>query len=79
MPWIRVKLSCAIGNSLYPHPQWPRLANLWEAYYPVTGLEVKRRQLLRSLETSMPTFVRMLITHRPETLHGRSLLEAMAT
>ena len=21
-PWIRVKLSCAIGDGLYPHPQW---------------------------------------------------------
>ena len=22
MPWIRVKLSCAMGQALYPHPQW---------------------------------------------------------
>ena len=33
-PWIRVKLSCAMGQALYPHPQWERLARLWEAYYP---------------------------------------------
>src|SRR5262249_2221726 len=75
----RVKLSCAIGHSLYPHPQWQRLANLWESYYPVAGLDDKRRQLLRSLETSTPDFVRGLINHRPETLRGRSLLQAMTT
>ena len=79
VPWIRVKLSCAIGNALYPHPQWQRLANVWESYYPVTGLDDKRRQLLRSLETSMPEFTRVLNNHRPEALRGRSLLEAMAT
>jgi hypothetical protein len=79
IPWIRVKLSCAIGNALYPHPQWQRLANVWESYYPVAGLDDKRRQLLRSLETSMPEFTRVLNNHRPEALRGRSLLEAMAT
>src|SRR5207253_206678 len=38
-PWIRVKLSCAIGDGLYPHPQWRRLARLWESYYPVADLD----------------------------------------
>src|SRR5262249_55850252 len=33
-PWLRVKLSAAIGQALYPHPQWPRLAALWEELYP---------------------------------------------
>jgi hypothetical protein len=79
IPWIRVKLSCAIGHGLYPHPQWQRLANLWAAYYPIAGLDDQRRQVLRSLETSMPAFVGLLINHRPEALRGRSLLEAMAT
>jgi hypothetical protein len=79
IPWIRVKLSCAIGNALYPHPQWQRLANLWESFYPVAGLDSERRQLLRSLETSTPEFVRVLINHRPEALRGRSLVEAMVT
>ena len=26
IPWIRVKLSAAIGDCLYPHPQWRQLA-----------------------------------------------------
>src|SRR5262249_1392251 len=25
MPWLRVKLSTAMGQALYPHPQWGRL------------------------------------------------------
>ena len=34
-PWIRIKLSCAIGDGLYPHPQWQRVAQLWESYYQI--------------------------------------------
>ena len=76
-PWIRVKLSCAIGDGLYPHPQWQRVASLWESYYPLADLDDKRRDLLAMLQESLPEFVAVLVNHRPKTLHGRSLLEAM--
>jgi len=78
IPWIRVKLSCAIGNALYPHPQWQRVAGLWESYYPVAGLDEERRQVLARLEASMPEFAKLLAGHRPKALRGRSLIEALA-
>ena len=31
MPWIRVKLSVALGHALYPQPAWEQLGNLWES------------------------------------------------
>jgi len=37
-PWIRVKLSAALGQALHPQPMWNRLAQLWQAYYPLEGL-----------------------------------------
>jgi hypothetical protein len=76
-PWIRVKLSCAIGNGLYPHPQWRKVAELWDSYYPTASLDDERRALLARLEASLPEFVSVLKTHRPKTLRGRSLSEAM--
>jgi hypothetical protein len=76
-PWIRVKLSCAIGDGVYPHPQWGRVAGLWESYYPTGGLDDERRALLARLQESLPEFVSILINHRPKTLRGRSLGEAM--
>lgn len=76
-PWIRVKLSCAIGQALYPHPQWQRLAQLWDAYYPLDGLEAAQRQNYQALQATLPGFVALLINHRPESLHGRSLAEAL--
>jgi hypothetical protein len=76
-PWIRVKLSCAIGDGLYPHPQWQRVARLWESYYPVAGLDDERRRLLARLQESLPEFVGILINHHPKALRGRSLREAL--
>ena len=77
MPWIRVKLSAAMGEALYPHPQWRRLSALWESYYPPVGLAVQTQALLVQMLESMPAFVSLLINHRPKSLYGRSLLEIM--
>ena len=77
IPWIRVKLSCAMGRALYPHPQWDRLAKLWEAFYPTASLDEERRRLLQILEATMPSFVTLLINHRPKLLRGNSLKEVM--
>ncbi len=77
IPWIRVKLSCALGQALYPHSRWDRLARLWESFYPRAGLDETRRSLLARLEAGLPDFVNVLISHRPEALRGSSLGEAM--
>lgn len=77
-PWIRVKLSCALGRALYPHPQWDRLAEMWEAFYPTEGLDEARRQLIRVLEATLPAFASLLAQHRPRALRGHSLAEALA-
>ena len=76
-PWIRVKLSCAMGQALYPHPQWDRLARLWEAYYPPFGLDPGRRDSFAKLQATLPGFVALLVHHRPKTLRGRSLVDVL--
>jgi hypothetical protein len=76
-PWIRVKLSCAMGDALYPHPQWKHLAGVWESFYPRRGLADEQRELLAALEATMPHFVSLLVNHRPKGLWGRSLKEAL--
>ena len=78
IPWIRVKLSCAMGHALFPHPQWPRLAAVWESFYPTAGLNEETRALLATLETNMPGFVSLLVNHRPKLLRGQSLIEVLA-
>ena len=77
-PWLRVKISTAIGQALYPHPQWARLAALWEALYPREGLDLERRALFERLERHLPQFVARLVEHRPAKLGGRSLSEVLA-
>ncbi|NYE60372.1 hypothetical protein FHW58_001524 [Duganella sp. 1224] len=74
-PWIRVKLSCAMGQLLYPHPQWRRLAALWDDYYPLH--DVPQRALLEQLQASLPALAGLLAQHRPRLLRGRTLAEAL--
>ena len=76
-PWIRVKLSCAIGRALFPHPQWDRMAALWQGFYPTEGLAHDQRKLVDALEAATPEFVELLLNHRPPSLRGRSLGSVM--
>jgi hypothetical protein len=76
-PWIRVKLSCAMGRALYPDPQWDVAAEIWESYYPLEGLEPRHRRIFGLLLDTMPAFVNLLVTHRPRILRGKSLREAL--
>ncbi len=78
IPWIRVKLSCAMGNALYPHPQWARLAAMWEGYYPLKSLSPSKQRFFAAVEAHIPQFVRLLVNHQPPSLYGRSLGEVMA-
>jgi hypothetical protein len=77
VPWIRVKLSCAIGEHLFPHPQWQRVAKLWDAYYPIGDLANERRDLFARLERSFPDFIPVLTHHSSTALRGHSLPDAM--
>jgi len=76
-PWIRVKLSCAMGQALYPHPQWERLANLWESFYPLSGLDAERRLNFDKLQATLPGFVTLLVNHRPKRLRGQVLADVL--
>jgi hypothetical protein len=75
IPWIRVKLSCAMGGALYVHPQWQQLAATWEILYPLEGLPPAKAAALRQIEASIPAFIRLLLAHSPSALGGHSLGE----
>ncbi|WP_308921582.1 hypothetical protein [Janthinobacterium sp. J1-1] len=78
VPWLRVRLSCAMGRALYPHPQWTRIEQLWLSYYPPERLPPAQQRLLQQLQASMAALVGLLVQHRPPALRGRSLVEVMA-
>ncbi len=77
MPWFRVKVSCAMGEALYPHPQWQALARLWDQLYPTNELKDSQRELLGMLEHALPQFAELLAGHRLASLQGASLREAI--
>lgn len=78
MPWLRVKLSCAMGRALYPHPQWDNLGRIWEAYYPPQGIRDDVKRVLDLVQQTTPAFVDLLTQHRPKTLKGYSLVEVLS-
>jgi hypothetical protein len=77
VPFVRVHLSCAIGNELYPHPQWGATSRLWRSLYPLSGLPAAHRRTITGLVEAVPAFVRLLLDHRPSSLGGRSLREEL--
>lgn len=77
-PWLRVRLSAAMGAALYPDPQWGRLSRLWAELYPLNqDVAPAARALIGQVERTIPEFVRLLMDFRPPLLRGESLAEAL--
>lgn len=76
-PWVRVMLSCAMGEALFPDGQWGRLRALWKGFYPPEPLEKKGGERIDELLRTMPELVSILLDHRPESLGGASLREVL--
>ena len=78
-PWIRVHLSCALGDALYPDPQWRQLAAVWTSLYPPEHLPADRTRMIRVLLAAIPAFVGLVLGHRSPALRGRMLGQVVRT
>ncbi|MBD2722550.1 hypothetical protein [Hymenobacter armeniacus] len=74
-PWIRVKISLALGEVLFPHPQWAALGRQWEELYPTDELSADKRDLIHRLETALPEFAALVLNHRPKSLRGQRVAD----
>ncbi|BBU31042.1 hypothetical protein BTHE68_47760 [Burkholderia sp. THE68] len=77
-PWIRVKLSVAMGRALYPHPQWSALEAVWERLYPRMQMSAAQRAAFDALSREIPRFVAVLLSLRPPALRGRTIGAALS-
>ena len=73
MPYLRVLISAAIGNALYPHPQWKELTTVWRAMYPITGLPADHVAWIRNCEAHLEDLVGLLVHHPVPLAGGREL------
>lgn len=78
-PFMRVRLSCAMGRELFPDSQWDVLENIWLSYYPPAGLDAGKLKVIGLLERTMPALATLIAHHRPKSLKGASLREALQT
>jgi hypothetical protein len=74
-PWLRVRLSCAMGQNLYPDPQWRELEEAWGQLYPLEQRTGEQQDLIQKLLEGIPTFLDVLMGFRPAELGGRALGE----
>jgi hypothetical protein len=77
IPWIRVQVSCALGDALYPDRQWHELAELWSQLYPQESAPAAMRAPLARLEAEIPALVQFILQHRPPALRGARLGDAL--
>lgn len=73
VPYVRVLISAAIGEQLFPHPQWDHLTAIWKDLYPLDGLPTQRQDELALLEEQIPPLTALLADHRSAPLAGRPL------
>ncbi|AQH02306.1 hypothetical protein A9R05_25325 [Burkholderia sp. KK1] len=77
-PWIRVKLSIAMGRALYPHAQWSALEAVWERLYPRMQMSAAQRASFDALSRAIPRFVAVLLSLRPPALRGQTIGAALS-
>jgi hypothetical protein len=77
-PWIRVVLSAAIGDMLYPSPQWSQLRRLWLRLYPLSGAAPEVAEVISHLVSTIPELAGLLAGHTPAALRGSTLQDALA-
>ena len=72
-PWIRVKISAAFGNALFPDPQWDQVAAIWGSFYPLSEAEPRARLLMSLLEATLGEFVSLSLGSALPQLGGAPL------
>jgi hypothetical protein len=70
-PWLRVPLSCAFGQALWPDPIWARLHGLWLALHPAPAPGTAAHDELATTATWMPTLVERVLETRVPRLRAR--------
>ncbi|MEU5844559.1 hypothetical protein [Rhodococcus sp. NPDC047139] len=74
-PYLRVLISSALGEALYPHPQWEAMRTTWKQMYPIDALPPAHRSRIEHTEAAIGKLVNLLVHHRSSALKGRELGE----
>jgi hypothetical protein len=78
IPWLRVKISCALGKALYPDPQWNSIEQLWENLYPLSSVHKNTIDKLMCLQKLLPAYTDFLMNLKFDNLDNRTLHETFS-
>lgn len=76
-PWIRVKLSLAFGEKLFPDPQWQRFQKLWQSLYPMDSINAEKKKIIEGIEKTIPEFTDLMIKHQTQKTKGMALVDVL--
>jgi hypothetical protein len=74
-PYVRVYLSYVFGKTLFPHPQWDKIWNMWKDFYPLDGLDQQVITILRDIENEADQFAKLVLSHSTKEMKGKKLSE----
>lgn len=75
-PWVRTLLSAALGERLFPDPQWRVLVETWRRLYPVERAAPRARRALATWAAELPYVADALTELRFPSL-GATLFQHM--
>lgn len=74
-PYVRVYLSYKFGKKLFPHPQWDRLWQMWNTFYPKEGLKPSTLTVLNEIEQEADLFITAVLNLSTAEMKGKRLYE----
>lgn len=60
-PYVRTLLSAALGERVFPDPQWRRLAHTWRGLYPLAFAPASSQELLGRREAELPGVADLIV------------------
>jgi hypothetical protein len=63
-PYIRTLLSTALGERVFPDPQWRQLADAWRSLYPLASAPLRTQALLAKREAEIPKVADLITSLR---------------
>lgn len=73
-PWIRVMISLAFGEKIYPDPQWKQLRQLWLRLYPLKERDEATKEIIRQIIEVLPVFTQLIINHKNTATKQQTLI-----
>lgn len=72
-PYMRVAISCAFGELLFPSAAWKNIWDLWQQFYTLGDLPKEKVILIEALLELRTDFINLVHFHKVKSLKGKTV------